>query len=220
MAAGLLFGTRAQSSAHPEQGDPMDKRIAIGGLAAALVTTTLATSLAASAGAAGDDDPQGRRDARTNRAAATTSISCDGGRLLNMKSRIGNSPFTFGETAVNDEDQAVPGTGLVVRGPARGTDTVLVTFSAESQVTGGDANDWMGLEVHRNGSPINPFTPVGDVLAFTGEPSWNSNSTQFCTKITPGRHRFNVQANLHDSSGSHGLFGWLDDYTVSYLRFD
>jgi hypothetical protein len=29
-----------------------------------------------------------------------------------------------------------------------------------------------------------------------------------------------VQANLHDSSGSHGLSGWLDDYTVSYLRFD
>ena len=97
---------------------------------------------------------------------------------------------------------------------------MLVTFSAESQITGGDANDWMGLEVHLDGTPINPFTAAGDVLAFTGEPSWNSNSIQFCTKIGPGAHRLKVLANLHDSSGSHSLFGWLDDYTVSYLRFD
>jgi len=195
----------------------MDRRLAIGGLAAAaLVTTTVATSAAA----VGGDDPQGSRTARTEAAAATTPISCDGGALRGMKARIGNSPFTFAETGVNDQDQAVPGTGLTLSGPARGTDTVLVTFSAESQITGGDANDWMGLEVHRDGSPINPFTPAGDVLAFTGEPSWNSHSIQFCTKIRSGLHHFDVQANLHDSSGSHGLFGWLDDYTVSYLRFD
>ena len=196
----------------------MDKRIAIGGLAAALVTTGLATS----ASAVGSHDPQGRGTAGTeaSAAAATTPISCDGGRLLAMKSRIGNSPFTFAETGINDQDQAVPGTSLTLNGPAVGTDTVLVTFSAETQVTGGDANDWMGLEVHRNGTPINPFTASGDVLAFTGEPSWNSNSIQFCTRIRSGVHQFNVLANLHDSSGSHGLFGWLDDYTVSYLRFD
>ena len=194
----------------------MDKRIAIGGLAAALLTTGLATS----ASAVGSHDPQGRSAAGTERAAAATPISCDGGRLLAMKSRIGNSPFTFAETGINDQDQAVPGTSLTLNGPAVGTDTVLVTFSAESQITGGDANDWMGLEVHRNGTPINPFTASGDVLAFTGEPSWNSNSIQFCTRIRSGVHQFNVLANLHDTSGGHGLFGWLDDYTVSYLRFD
>ena len=75
----------------------MDKRIAIGGLAAALVTTGLATSAAA----VGSQDPQGRGAAGTERAAAATPISCDGGRLLAMKSRIGNSPFTFSETGVN-----------------------------------------------------------------------------------------------------------------------
>ena len=194
----------------------MDKRIAIGGLAAVLVSTAAATSAAA----VGSDDPQGRGATRTDRAAATATIKCDGGQLRSMKSRIGNSPFTFAETGVNDQDQAVPGTGLAMRGPARGSDTVLVTFSAESQITGGDANDWMGLEVHLDGTPINPFTASGDVLAFTGEPSWNSNSIQFCAKIQRGRHHFDVQANLHDSSGSHSLFGWLDDYTVSYLRLD
>jgi hypothetical protein len=194
----------------------MDKRIAIGGLAAVLVSTAAATSAAA----VGSDDPQGRGATRTERAAVTTPVSCDGGHLRNMRSRIVNSPFTFGETGINDQDQAVPGTGLAMKGPARGSDTVLVTFSAESQVTGGDANDWMGLEVHLDGTPINPFTASGDVLAFTGEPSWNSHSIQFCTKVRSGRHHFDVTANLHDSSGSHSLSGWLDDYTVSYLRFD
>ena len=192
----------------------MDKRIAIGGLAAALVTTTIAGA----ASAAGNHDPQGRPGTLAAR-AGTTAIACDGGRQIDMHSRIVNSPFTFAETGIFDQDQAVPGAKLTLAGPSRGTDTVLITFSAESQVTGGDSNDWMGLEVHQDGTPINPYTASGDVLAFTGEPSWNSNSMQFCTKIRPGLHRFQVTANLHDSSGSHSLFGWLDDYTVSFQRF-
>jgi hypothetical protein len=191
----------------------MDKRIAIGGLAAALVTTGVA---ATSATAAGKSDPQGSPStARTT----TKVIKCDGGRQINMQSRIVNSPFTFTETGTNDQDQAVPGAQLLMKGPRKGTDTVLVTFSAETQITGGDANDWMGLEVHDNGVPINPFTAAGDVVALTGEPSWNGNSLQFCTKVKPGRHLLQVFTNLHDSSGSHTLNGWLDDYTVSFQRF-
>ena len=108
----------------------MDKRLAIGGLAAALVTTTVATSAAAVT----SHDPQGRGTARTEAAAATT-ISCDGVKLRSMKSRIGNSPFTFAETGVNDQDQAVPGTGLAMRGPARGSDTVLVTGDGCERLT-------------------------------------------------------------------------------------
>ena len=109
-----------------------------------------------------------------------------------MRSRIVNSPFTFAETGVNDADQNVPGATLAASGPSSGTDTVLVTFSAESQLTGGDASDWMGLEVHLDGVPINPFTASGDIVAFTGEPSWNANSLQFCAKLRPGSHRFQV----------------------------
>jgi len=192
----------------------MDKRIALGGLAAVLASTTLA----ASATAVGNDHPQGRGGDRAAR-ADTAAIRCDGGKLIDMHSRIVNNYFTFTETGVNDQDQAVPGAKLTVNGPDTGTDTVLVTFSGESQVTGGDSNDWMGLELHVDGTPINPFTAFGDVLAFTGEPSWNSHSIQFCTTIGEGRHRFQAMANLHDSSGSHSLNGWLDDYTVSFLRF-
>jgi hypothetical protein len=194
----------------------MKKRTAIAGLTAALATTAL---VAASATAVGGQNAQGAAPGSTAR-KATTVIKCDGGQLINMRSRIVNSPFTFNETGVNDQDQAVPGAGLLIRGPRKGTDTVLVTFSAESQITGGDANDWMGLETHLDGVPINPFTASGDVLAFTGEPSWNSNSMQFCTTVGRGLHKLQVFANLHDSSGSHTLHGWLDDYTVSFQRFN
>jgi hypothetical protein len=190
----------------------MNKRLAIGGLAAAAVLTG---TVAASATAVASHDPQGRGSERLT----TAAIRCDGGRSVGLQSRIVNSPFTFSETGVNEQDQAVPGTGIVVSGPRKGTDTLLVTFSAESQVTGGDANDWMGLETHVDGVAINPFTAVGDVLAFTGEPSWNSNSIQFCTHVKPGRHVLQVFSNLHDSSGVHSLQGWLDDYTVSVQRF-
>lgn len=195
----------------------MNKRLAIGGLAAALVTSGVA--VATSANAAGNHDPQGRPSAAA-RTASPTVVKCDGGKVINMRSRIVNSPFMFAETGVNDQDQNVPGATLVATGPSTGTDTVLVTFSAESQLTGGDANDWMGLEVHLDGTPINPFTASGDVVAFTGEPSWNAHSLQFCTKLAPGTHRFQVTTNLHDSSGSHTLNGWLDDYTVSFTRFE
>ncbi len=196
----------------------MNKRLALSGLAAALVTSGVAAA-ATSATAAGSHDPQGR-PSTVARTTTPTVVKCDGGRVVNMRSRIVNSPFTFAETGVNDADQNVPGATLAASGPSSGTDTVLVTFSAESQLTGGDANDWMGLEVHLDGVPINPFTASGDIVAFTGEPSWNANSLQFCAKLRPGSHRFQVTTNLHDSSGSHSLFGWLDDYTVSFVRFD
>ena len=177
---------------------------------------------AGGANASGDhENAQGRstRSTTAARGVTPTVISCDGGHQINMRSRIVTSPFTFAETATPDEDRALPGAGLSLVGPSSGKDTILVTVSGETQVTGGDANDWMGLEVKLDGVNINPYTAVGDVLAFTGEPSWNLNSGQFCVKVGPGRHRLQAYVNLHDSSGSHSLNGWVDDYTASFQRF-
>lgn len=192
----------------------MKKNLLIAGGAAALVMSTGGLALAA-----GDTNAQAGGVSAF--AAKTTTVkSCNGGASKGLQTRIVNSPFTFNETGVNDQDQAVPGAKVTLFGPAVGTDTLLVTYSAETQITGGDANDWMGLEVHKNGVPINPFTPGADKLAITGEPSWNSNSVQFCVKIGKGAHRLEVFTNLHDSSGSHTLHGWLDDYTLSVQRFN
>lgn len=193
----------------------MHTRILIVGLAAALATTTAVAASATTT--VGRHYAQGQHATRTD---TPKVFACDGGKQVSMQARIVNSPFIFAETAVNDEDQAVPGAAIALAGPKTGgADTVLVTFSAESQIAGGDVSDWMGLEVHVDGVPINPFTAAGDLVAFTGEPSWNANSLQFCTKLKEGRHKLQVFANLHDSSGSHDLSGWLDDYTVTFQRF-
>lgn len=195
----------------------MKNRIAVLGLAAVVATTGGLAVAGTSALAADDSHPQGAAPGTVSKAAPTV-VKCDGGSSVNLRSRIVNSPFTFAETGTNAQDQAVPGAQLALKGPQHGTDTVLVTFSAETQVTGGTVNDWMGLEVHLDGTPINPYTASGDVLAFTGEPSWNSNSIQFCAKVGPGNHVLRTYANLMDSSGA-SLFGWLDDYTFSVQRF-
>jgi hypothetical protein len=191
--------------------------------AAVVLATAGVAYSAGGANASGDDkNAQGRSTSRASALAATTSgiVKCDGGAAINLRTRIGNSPFIFPETAVPDEDRAVPGASLALTGPSSGTDTYLVTFSAESQITGGDAQDWMGLELKLDGVNVNPFTAVGDVLAFTGEPSWNHNATQFCAKVGPGAHQFQVYSNLHDTGADHSLSGWLDDYTVGFQRFN
>ena len=186
--------------------------------AAALAAGALAVSAAGASAQVEQPNPQ----LPSGAAAATTTeaIRCDGGRNINMRSRIVDSPFVFGETAVNAQDQAVPGAQLLVNGPASGTDTLLVTFSAETQLTGGETFDWIGLEVHRNGVPIEPFTAVGDVVAIASEPSWNGNSLQFCTKVGAGSHLIKVFANLQDNGADDSLSGWLDDYLMSVVRYD
>ncbi|WP_109505254.1 hypothetical protein [Nocardioides speluncae] len=190
-------------------------------LIAASVFALAATGGAYAAGSASaQGDQRAAQGGAASSAAAPVVVKCDGGRSINMHSRIVSSPFIFAETAVNDQDRAVPGASLSANGPASGTDTVLVTFSAETQLTGGDANDWMGLELKLDGVNVPPFTAGADKLAITGVSSWNSNSVQFCAKLKPGAHRFQVYTNLHDSSPAHTLNGWLDDYTVSFQRFE
>jgi hypothetical protein len=169
---------------------------------------------------ASDGGPQGAAGSSSVHAKTVTAIGCNGGYSKGLKTRIVNSPFTFSETGVNQEDQDIPGATVRVAGPGRGKDTYLVTFSAETQLTGGDANDWMGLEMHVDGTPINPYTASGDVLAFTGEPSWNSNSMQFCVRLGRGLHTFQASTNLSDYASDSNLSGWLDDYTLSVQRFN
>lgn len=147
------------------------------------------------------------------------AIACDGGASKGLKTRIVNTPFTFVETGTNQQDQAVPGADVVVQGPHHGKDTYLVTFSAETQLVGGDDNDWIGLEMHVDGTPIEPYTASGDVLALAAEPSWNSNSMQFCVKLGPGSHSVKTMTNLSDFNSDASLHGWLDDYTLSVQRF-
>lgn len=191
------------------------------GLAAIVVASGGLAVAGNSALAAGDSDKvQGKAQAAKTSAKTSGVLKCDGGPNLSMRSRIVDTPFTFVETGTNAEDQAIPGAAVKVKGPKKGKDTLLITFSAETRVNGGDDEDWMGLEVHRDGSPIEPHSDPSDPLAITGVSAWNGNSLQFCTKVGKGKHLIKAYANLYDSGANHSMDGWLDDYTLSVLRFD
>jgi hypothetical protein len=148
--------------------------------------------------------------------AALTSFKCDGGAQKEVKNRMIDNPFTFSETTpfIN-----VPGAGLNIGGPASGSDTLVITFSGETQLTGSTGTqDWVGLQVLVDGAPVEPHTPAGDVMALTGEPTWNLNSGTFCTKVGPGNHNVQVQVNTADNDTNDTLNGWVDDYTLSVER--
>ncbi len=199
----------------------MRKTFAAIGLTAALATTGGLAAFGGSATASEENPyPQGRGTKASAAAEAAVRVfKCDGGRSINMRSRIVNRPFTFSETGVNAEDQAIPGAKLALNGPKRGRDTLLVTFSGESDLDGGDDQDWMGIEVHLDGVPIQPFSNPHP-YAFTGESSWNSHSAQFCVRVGPGKHRLQAFTNLYDSGSNSTLDGWLDDYAFVVERFN
>lgn len=189
--------------------------------AAAAVASGLFAVGAAAVADDGTDNPQARTEAVAARGGAEGTTRCDGKRNINLKTRINSTPFTFSETGVDAADQQVPGMVVKFRGPRTGTDTFLVTFSAESQLNGGlNSADWMGIETHLDGTPIQPYTAVGDVYAFTSSDLWQSNSAQFCVRVGKGKHTLRVLANLHDGSSDSTLSGWLDDATMSVLRFE
>ena len=144
--------------------------------------------------------------------AATGPVSCNGGAAKGLASRLSADPFSFSGTS--GADVAVPGAQVTVRGPKRGTDTFLITFSAETYYSGGG---WMSLEVHRDGVPVAPFADNGSPFAFASEAAYQSNSAQFCTKIGHGVHTLSVQTS---TTGDATESGWLDDWTMSVQRFE
>ncbi len=145
--------------------------------------------------------------------APAAAGSCNGGKVQAMRSKYSAAPFSFPGTSHGDVD--VPGTEILLKGPKRGTDTLLITFSAEASYTG---PGWMGLEVHLDGRPVRPYSDNGNEFAFTSSDDYVSASAQFCTTLRRGPHKIEVKANTTGDPSTDE--GWLDDYLVSVVRFD
>ena len=182
---------------------------AVAGLAILGLVGAATTTATGSAGADRSAPHAGQRVA----AKVTAPVRCDGGPLKKMSSRLSAEPFGFAGTA--GADVAVPGAQLTVTGPRRGTDTFLVTFSAESYYTG---SGWMSLELHKDGVPVAPFADNGSPFAFTSESAYHGDSAQFCTKIRRGTHVLALQAST--TGGSTTDSGWIDDWTMTVERFE
>jgi hypothetical protein len=194
----------------------MNRHLIIAGAAgAALVASSGGLALAS----AGDGNAQSGPAAAARATDGTNVIRCDGGRQKNIRTRIVNTPFQLNETPTG-VDTPVPGANLSFVGPTAGTDTVVVTFSGETRLFGGEPDDWMGIEVKLDGANIQPYTAVGDVMALNSEDSWNMHSAQFCVTVKPGRHRLQVFTNFQDNGTDNSLRSWLDDYTASFERYE
>jgi len=193
----------------------MRKNLILGAVAGtALVLSSGSLALAAGGDGGSHHAQDGGVAARTS-SVAPTVFACDGGAQKAVKNRIVSSPFTFGEAAPG-VDIAIPGAALAIAGPAAGTDTLVVTVSGETRLTGSTGTqDWIGLEVKVDGVNIKPFTAAGDVMAFSGSPTWNLHAATFCAKVGPGAHRVQAFTNLADFDTDDTLGGWIDDYTLS-----
>lgn len=176
--------------------------------AVALLGAAAITALPTQAAPA-DPAPKQSAPAAAKKAVVT---SCNGGPSRGLLTQVSADPFSFAGTS--GADVAVPGAQVLLQGPKKGKDTLLITFSAESYYTG---TGWMGLEVHRDGVPVQPFANNGSPFAFTSAAEYTGTSAQFCTKVGKGIHTINVQAS---TTGDNTESGWLDDWTFSVQRFD
>jgi len=159
---------------------------------------------------AGTVSPASTASASKVAAAAATPRLCSGGAFKRMQSIGSNSPTTINGTA----QVTLTPTPLVVAGPSKGTDTLLLTWTSETQLRGntkGTDFDWIKGLISVNGVAV---TDNGvDQLALSGASSYGSNATQVCLRVGKGLHRIRLAAKVVNSSGQ-AESAWLDDWLL------
>jgi len=144
-------------------------------------------------------------------ASAKTLFGFAGGAVKRFAARVQDAPLQIGETAGFN---LLPGSPITMSIPGGQIDGFVVTFSAECRLFGASPDDWVQVEVRRNGVPVEPHTPAGDTMAFCGDDNWNMNSATFVTpRLRAGNHTFTVHWRLVDSAPAGVLRGWFDDWT-------
>jgi hypothetical protein len=180
--------------------------------ALALAGLGLATGVASAAGTAGSGSPvqarAGGPQASAHAAAAPAVRACNGGASKRTLTVGSNTPTTFTSSA-----SLLP-TPLVVTGPSSGSDTLVLTWSSETQLRGNTSNnqfDWIEGIITVDGVPV---TDAGSSqLALSGSSYYASNATQACVRIGRGNHKIQLQAGLVSNSGQAET-GWLDDWVL------
>lgn len=142
---------------------------------------------------------------------AVAATACNGGVFKRSLVRFSNTPQII-SGAVPVDLLSAP---VTITGPTSGTDTVLVTFSAETQLRGNTDNalfDWIEGIATMDGVAI---TDVGSSeLALSGSSTYSSNAFQACVKVGPGSHLLRVQGAVKTNGTSVGETGWIDDLVL------
>lgn len=137
--------------------------------------------------------------------------SCNGGRHKYSRTKTANQ-FQILSGAAQQDLLAEP---LVVAGPSTGRDTLLLTFTAETQLRGNSANDqfdWILGVLTVDGVPV---TDVGlDQQALSGSSTYSSNAMQACVRIGPGLHKIQAKAAVVDNGTATAEEAWIDDIVL------
>lgn len=143
-------------------------------------------------------------------AAAAAPKFCSGGAFKRMQAVGSNSPTTITGTA----QVTLTPTPLTVVGPSKGTDTLVLTWTSETQLRGNAKRsdfDWIKGLISVNGVAVTDNG--GDQLALSGASTYASNATQVCLRVGKGVHRIRLAAKVVNTSGQ-AESAWLDDWLL------
>lgn len=128
--------------------------------------------------------------------------TCTGGAGISMFNRsMDNQSIPGGTTA------EVEGSQWSVKGPKKGSDTVLVTLTAFAN--SGGAGEMSYVELFRDGAGTSEGAKY-----FTYNGEWDQASVTFCTKLKKGNHTFDLR--VQDDFGNATTLYYP---TVTYQRF-
>ena len=128
--------------------------------------------------------------------------SCGGGAEIAMSRRATDFQNVAAGTTVD-----VEGSQWLVKGPKKGSDTVLVTLY--SMASSGGAGELTTVQMYRDGVG----TTEGPKY-FTYNGILDQASVQFCTKIKPGQHTLSLKVS--DGGGGATTMYYP---TITYERF-
>lgn len=133
-----------------------------------------------------------------------------GGILELFVARVQDAPTTIPESP---GFFLLPGTPTTLSVPAGDTDIFVATFSGECRLFNASTEDFVQVEVRRNGIPLEPQSPANQ-MAFCSDNNYNMSSATFVSpRVGPGPHTFQVFWKLFDAAPAGVLTGWLDDWT-------
>lgn len=135
-------------------------------------------------------------------AAKALVSSCSGGTEISMSRRATDFQNVASGTTVD-----VEGSQLQVKGPKKGTDTVLVTLYA--MASSGGAGELASVQLYKDGVS----TPEGTkYLTYNG--ILDQGAVQFCAKVPPGQHTLVLKVTDGGGGATTMYFP-----TITYERF-
>jgi hypothetical protein len=181
------------------------------------LTVLAATAVIACAGAAGvasadtagqtggDADADAVQPPEGVAVQLAAPVTCNGG----ASKRLHTGGTADGINASEGTAETVPGTVHRIKGPKRGKDTVLVTFSANAY-TGATSTEGR-VRVLLDGQAMAPGDQYTQLSSGLG---YDTASLQFCRKIGPGFHDLSVQVSAVDGTATNGYL-YVDSALVS-----